>query len=73
MGVKKMWKKYIITDNKIKVVKKETLWLIHLILKCLEDNADGFTIVLPVAENKGIKVDILPLGIVELEREIDNE
>ena len=73
MGVKKMGKKYISKDQKFKVVKKDTLWLIHLILKCLEDNADGFTIVLPVAENQGIKVDIRPLEIVDLEREIDNE
>lgn len=68
-----MGKKYISKDQKFKVVKKDTLWLIHLILKCLEDNADGFTIVLPVAENQGIKVDIRPLEIVDLEREIDNE
>lgn len=68
-----MGKKYISKDKKFKVVKKETLWLIHLILKCLEDNADGFTIVLPIADNQGIKVDIRPLEIVDLEREIDNE
>ncbi len=73
MGVSKMRKKYISEHQTIKVVKKNTLWLLHLILKCLEDNADGFTIVLPIAEKQGIKVDIRPLEIVDLEREFDNE
>ncbi len=68
-----MGKKYISKDNQIKVVKKETLWLVYLILDCLDNNADGFTITLPIAENQGIKVDIRPLEIVDLEREIDNE